>query len=108
MVEFLRHCNLTLGLLAVNSVRIICGIEKLNEIQWTSLGLTEQQCCYSFNWQTYGYYLKVKNDAPNLVLALRDSQRECDEDEIILIGDIVPNPLYKPVPWCGHGPSLCL
>lgn len=49
IVNFLRYCNMSLDLLAVNFVWIISGIEKLNEVHGTNLGLIEFQYYYSLN-----------------------------------------------------------
>lgn len=104
MVDFLWCCKLTPSQLSPNGITIICGIERLNVIHGTSLRLEELQYCYSFRRQAYGFSLKVRNDSPSLVLALPDSHKGFDEDAIILIGDIIPNPMYKLVPRRASGP----
>lgn len=78
--------------------KVIGGIEKFNKIHGTSLGLEELKFCYSLNRQTYGYSLLARNNAPSLVLDLPNSHKGTNDDVVILIGDIVPNPLYKPIP----------
>lgn len=98
MIDFLRCFKLTTCQLSPTAVRTICEIEKLDQIHGTSLGIDELKYWYSLRWQTYGFSLKVSNDAPNLVLALPDSHNGADEDTVILIRDIVPNRLYKPIP----------
>ena len=104
MVDFLSYCNLSLNYLVDNFIRIISGIDKLNKIHGTTLGLTK---LHSLSRQTFGFNHKVRNDAPSLMLASPDSQKESDKDAIIMIGDIVPNPQNKPIPRHARGLGSC-
>ena len=64
LVDFLRCTHLTLGQLIPNVITIIGGIEALNKIHGTNLGLEEFKFCYPLNKGTYGYSLSARNDAP--------------------------------------------
>lgn len=99
LVYFLKCTHLTLGQLSPNVIRIIGGIEALNKIHRTNLGLDEFKLCYSLSRGTYGFNLRTTCTAPNLVLALPDSHKGSDKAAIILTGDVDPNPTKKPVPW---------
>ena len=104
LVDFLRCTKLVLTQLSPNVIRIIGGIEVLNRNHGTDLGLDELKFCYALSHTKDGVYsINARSNAPSLVFALPDSHRGTDEDMIIMIGDIEPDPINKPVPKRHYG-----
>lgn len=103
-MDFLRCTHLTLGQLSPNVIRIIGGIDALNRIHGTDLGLDELKFWYSLNKGSYSYNFGARNDAPSLVFAIPDSHKEV----IIVIEEIESNPTNKLVPRRTLGPGRCI
>jgi len=107
LVDFLRCTKLVLTQLSPNVVRIIGGIEALNRIHGTDLGLDELKFCYSLSRSNQGVYsINARSDAPSLVFGLPDSHKGNDADMIIIVGNVEPDPINKPIPKRHRGPGL--
>lgn len=99
LVDFLCLTKLILGQLSPIVIRILRGIDALNKIHGTNLGLEDVKYYYSLTKGQYGWSLKARNDAPSLVYTLFDFYKGADEDAIIVTGNIELDPVNKPIPY---------
>lgn len=103
LVDFLIFTHLMLGQLNPNVIRIIGDIVALNKSHDIYLSLNDLRYYYSFTRGNYGYSLSTRNDAPSLVLALRDSHKGVDAD---VVGFLELDSTNKPIPCRASSPGL--